>query len=186
MRNCMKGAGRLGTHAVRRTVSFETKRGAIFLNGLLVLSVLMMLPLAARDADATLTLSPTSGPPGATLFISGTGFPPNDFVTLYFDNSVDTVVIVAPNGDFTAKGHIPTGYPTGSYPVSVSDANGLSASATLTITPQTPSGWLQGTFNGIGVTPLIELLTAIVGLAAALVGVMRYGGRGKKQKESDN
>jgi len=120
----------------------------------LVLTIMLVaaLPLASliptAYAAAAITLSPTSGPCGTEVTVTGTGYKSQAAITLTFGG---LTITITSTWTTTSTGAIPTGstftvpgstaLPTapGAYTVIVSDAAGNSASATFTITSVTMS-----------------------------------------------
>jgi len=131
--------------------------------GVLVLSsVLMAIPIASVQAQSpAITLTPSSGPVGISVTISGTGFTPSTSVNIYFAGlpwatgiSTDTF------GAFSITQTLTFDYLPGSYGVTVADTAGRSASAIFTITAPsitlTPNASVAGdtiTIRGEGFAP---------------------------------
>ncbi len=84
----------------------------------------------------SITLSPTSGPAGTTVTVSGSNFAPNTIVTITFDNNAVTSnpssIATNSTGAFTATITIPS-LPTGTHTVAIKVGTDT-ASATFTIT----------------------------------------------------
>jgi hypothetical protein len=61
-------------------------------------------------ASATIAISPSSGPVGTTITITGKGFGPNERVDIRFHVDVIAQPVASVDGSFTAKGQVPTHY----------------------------------------------------------------------------
>jgi hypothetical protein len=105
---------------------------------------------ATLTVKAYITLTPTSG--FATTTIVGKGFTPDSAITIRWEGITDPIpgvpapVMTLADGSFTAIISVPTTTP-GSYTITATDANGISASATFTVEnmmgspgPQGPQG----------------------------------------------
>jgi hypothetical protein len=95
-------------------------------------------PAASRPAgQASLVLSPSVVAPGGTVTAYGSGFAPNDRVTVTTTSGgsvVNTTSITADgNGEFSSTNQIPAIAPAGTYYINARGASGASASAALTI-----------------------------------------------------
>jgi len=118
------------------------------------LSDLSHAPRSRRDMievveNDQLSLSPTSGPPGTAITVTGNGFPPSSKVEIQFaDASTDAVTDA--NGGFQITMTVPAGTEPGDYLITVTDASGQVSRAVFTITEQAPEP--IGELNyGIGV-----------------------------------
>jgi hypothetical protein len=84
--------------------------------------------------------NPTSGPPGSSASITGTGFVANSPITITVGTATATVTAGATtdaNGDVTATFTVPAVSP-GDYPVSVTDGLGNTATSGTQLTVETP------------------------------------------------
>ncbi|WP_456507852.1 IPT/TIG domain-containing protein [Arthrobacter sp. TE12232] len=130
------------------------------------------MEVPAQDASASLSLSPTKGPPGTIVTVTGTGFPKKNAGTL--SAGVNSVAFkVSASGYFTADVVIP---PT-SQPVldiqAVSGTVKASAAFTIVATPVTqpspPASSSAPLRFGVG-TPGGPLASAELDQAASLAG----------------
>ncbi len=82
----------------------------------------------------TITISPTSGGPGATVTATGSNFNPNSAITIKFDTTViPTTITTTSSGTFTATITIPITASRGTHTISVTDASGATGSATFSV-----------------------------------------------------
>ena len=90
-------------------------------------------------AAGNITLSPTSGPPGSTVTVNGSGFPANTAnIAVVFDSQFLAEVNANSNGAFTVSVTIPTSATVGSHTISANYGSGDLPKATFTVTsPQT-------------------------------------------------
>jgi hypothetical protein len=106
----------------------------IFILTFLTLSPIIVKPTNAQNVGS-LSVYPSSGPPGTTVQISGGGFTSNYAVTIEFDGAFVATEYV---GDFTmissAQYTIPSSKPAGTYYFTATDDAGDSARATFTVT----------------------------------------------------
>jgi hypothetical protein len=79
-------------------------------------------------------LTPTSGPIGTPVTVTGTDFDPSSSVTIEFDTNTLTTVTTDSNGDFSADFIVPLSALSGPHIVTASDGSD-SSSATFTVTP---------------------------------------------------
>jgi len=101
---------------------------------------------AGRTGNATFTvqssmltsisLSPTSVAPGATVTVTGSNFAPNTTVTIKFDGTTIMTVRTTDAGTFSATFAIPSTVATGSHTISATDG-AKSASAKIDVTVRT-------------------------------------------------
>lgn len=91
----------------------------------LVISVFIAKPLIKTRAVGTPqdTLSPTSGPPGSVFTITGTGFTPNDSVSIYFDTTLLTTLTASTTGTFSLNLSVPLLAQPGNHTVQASGQN---------------------------------------------------------------
>ncbi|MCL0095651.1 cohesin domain-containing protein [Dehalococcoidia bacterium] len=79
-----------------------------------------------------ITLTPTSGPVGTLITVTGTGFAPHVGVDIKFDGDVVGSAITNADGDFSADFTVPDKAP-GDYTVTAIDGAGNKASATFSL-----------------------------------------------------
>ena len=89
---------------------------------LLVLSVLVVVSIIAPVAKAapSITLSPTSGPPGTTVAITCSGFTPNGQVQIFINGVIVATTIATSTGAISTSFTVPN-VSVGSYNVDVKD-----------------------------------------------------------------
>src|SRR5439155_7381390 len=114
-------------------------RGRSFVWGLaLSLAVFagMVGPMARAQSDAaSISLFPSSGPPGSSTLVSGQGFGPNETVILGFDVLAVGSAMTDGAGSFSKTIQIPKGARPGPHGVFArGQRSGLFASATFTVT----------------------------------------------------
>ena len=118
----------------RRTFNRPHHRVLLFFVLLLLpLSVLASTPLsaAANDANAQLTVVPSSGPAGSIATVTGVGFDPNVGITLWFAPNENPVTMMwgpwnittDSSGQFVITVTIPSSWSPGSYFFQVIDEN---------------------------------------------------------------
>lgn len=105
------------------------------------------------------TISPTSGPIGEEVTISGTGFAATSNTTIFFDGSEVTSALTDDNGSFTGKFSVPSGT-TDTCIVEASDGtNNMMCTFTVVDVPGGKMNRIIGyvgsdvTFTGIGFIP---------------------------------
>ena len=122
---------------------FETKRGIkkiIFIIYLIfcLSTVFAAAHVAFANPSPSILLSPSNGPIGTQVTLSGNGFAANSIVTIEYDgNTVSTspsTITTTSTGTFTATFIVPSS-PAGSNKVTATDSYGNTASATFTIVP---------------------------------------------------
>jgi hypothetical protein len=86
------------------------------------------------STSARIILTPTSGPIGTPVTVTGTDFDPSSSVTIEFDTNTLTTVTTDSNGDFSADFIVPLSALSGPHIVTASDGSD-SSSATFTVTP---------------------------------------------------
>ena len=156
------------------------RQTTVRLMGILLLLVLLALPTTAL-AQATLTISPTSGPAGTSFSITGSGFPANDRLI---------GVVLGPNNEVKARNEVATnaggaisltydssGDAPGQYTVGIGRADGtVLASGTFTVTagagamPRSGDG---GRASGSGLAPWLLAGVGALALAGLTAGRMR-------------
>lgn len=120
-------------------------------------------PTAAPVVDPVLTFGASSGKPGDTIPVSGTGFLPESVVYIIFDNNIEAARITTdPTGAFNGSFTVPAVY-GGDHAVKASAANVLSPVAMFNvIAPPKPGNVLSTstavpgatfTISGSGLTP---------------------------------
>ena len=90
-------------------------------------------------AVATLTVSPTSGPPGTSVTVTGAGFPANTFVDLLFDTSAQTNATASASGAFTKSMTIPAGATVGPHKIKATFGTSEIPETPFTVTSSTPT-----------------------------------------------
>jgi hypothetical protein len=127
--------------------------------------------IAVRAQPApTITLHPTSGPPGTVVTVTGSGWTPNRLIDIRFGTSGPSTVTLttASDGTFSTTVTIPSNAALGSSITISADLAGVTALATFTVTHaptlpppnfgephEPPSGELKGRGN----PPIIITLT---------------------------
>lgn len=113
---------------------------------LLLLPLLAFASLLIRPsgvlAAAAITLSPSSGPAGSTFTVSGSGYAPNEVVSIGFQSTTGTGTATpigtgtaSPTGTFQANAQVPLYTTAGTYNVTArGNTSGLTASAIFTVT----------------------------------------------------
>ena len=90
--------------------------------------------------SATAVVTPASVPPGSSVTVSGSGFAPNQSLTVTFDSAPATPATATANasGAFSARITVPTGTTAGSHRIAVNGRNPqgaqLQAVGTVTVT----------------------------------------------------
>jgi len=106
----------------------------------ITLSLLVIAIPATPVLAAAITLSPTSGPPGTQITVTGTAFSTGHDIEITFDDASRGSLILA-GTTFTYSITVPAGKPAGSYLVKVIDWSltnpTVVASATFTVTDGT-------------------------------------------------
>src|SRR5256712_500980 len=103
-----------------------------------------------------ITVSPSSGPTGTTINISGSNFVANSGITISYDNSAitttPTAITTTSTGSFTGSITVPSSSGAGLHTVNAADASSNSASASFSVTTTpvatislNPSSGLAGT-----------------------------------------
>jgi hypothetical protein len=101
----------------------------------------------------SLTLEPTSGPPGTGVYLTGASFADTSAVTITVDgNDVDTdpsTITTNGSGAFTGEAALPNTLTPGTHTITATDASSNTASATFTVnSPAFPwipvNGFSQG------------------------------------------
>jgi outer membrane protein assembly factor BamB len=122
------------------------------------MSVALLLVLGLRgwtgafaSGGASISLSPSSGPPASTVSVSGTRFKGRETVALYFDASQVGSAQANASGAFTAHVTIPSAAIPGSHTVQATGKrSGKSAQAVFTVTQQ--AGQADWPMNGFDAT----------------------------------
>jgi eukaryotic-like serine/threonine-protein kinase len=105
-------------------------------------SLVLLLALGLRgwtgtfaSGGASITLSPTSGPAGSAVSVSGSGFKGRETVALYFDTSQVGSAQASAGGAFTAQITVPGAATPGSHTVKATgQKTGKTAQAPFTVT----------------------------------------------------
>ncbi|MGD8566414.1 MAG: hypothetical protein PVF96_08710 [Candidatus Bathyarchaeota archaeon] len=128
--------------------------------------------LAPVTVLAKITVTPTSGGEGVTVFVNGTGFTPASYVSIQFDHLNVTMYRSLPigfDGSFMQLFFVPD-VPNGEYSVTAMDASGNSAQAKflvpspiLTLEPDTTFGSTIITAKGFGFPPYQPVLLYLEG-----------------------
>lgn len=100
--------------------------------GLLCLLCLYMLPIPAYAAPVV-SVWPSSGPPKIWIYLDGSGFHPNDGLTIYFDDYIFTASADS-SGSFSIWIQVPEDLIAGTYTILVMDQHGNSASTYFDVT----------------------------------------------------
>jgi len=116
-------------------------------------------PITFTVESATVSLSPTSGPVGTTVTISGNGFNTGDAGTYPCVTSTPSSIVTAATCTFSASGsvsgsfQVAVGSTSGAYTVAITGSTSDSASAAFTVTSTTPAISLSPTSGPAG-TPI--------------------------------
>jgi hypothetical protein len=145
-----------------------------------ILSMLLALlaPFTQIDsalAAAALTVSPSAGPIGSTVTVTGSGFGKNDTITIKLGTTTVTTSPSTckgssgnPGGDFTCTFVVPTGTTLGATTVSATDQTPTTVSQSFTVISPTTTLTVQsatGTFGGT-----VNLSATLTSAAGALSG----------------
>ena len=109
----------------------------------------------SAHAVATLTLSPTSGPPGVSVTVTGSGFPADASVDILFDSSFRDSTTASPTGTFTKSITIPTDASVGTHKIKASFGTSEIPEATFTVTSSTPTITLSPTSGPVGSSVMV-------------------------------
>lgn len=97
---------------------------------------------ATVDAAASLHVSQSTVPQGATITVNGYGFTAPDNATVYIDapvsghsQHIQATAVVGANSSFSAHLSLPRAVSSGTYILTAKDAHGISATTRLTILP---------------------------------------------------
>src|SRR4051794_36927467 len=100
--------------------------------------------LATHAASASISLSPTSGPPTTKVKMSGTGFGAKETVNITFDATKVGSAKTNRNGSFSGKISISASAPPGDHIVQATGQKShISAQATFLV----QTNWVQAGFN---------------------------------------
>ncbi|MBI4186058.1 MAG: IPT/TIG domain-containing protein [Chloroflexi bacterium] len=101
--------------------------------GIALAFALMAVTIPALPAlAATLTLSPTSGPPGTTVTVTGDGFTPGNTIGIDFRGRTMVYVTGSPIGRISTSFVVPADAPGGNQPVVAVDWNSFTQEAATT------------------------------------------------------
>src|SRR3989475_1972741 len=104
----------------------------------------------------SISLSPSSGPAGTTVNISGSNFVANSAISITYDNNpiatTPTLITTTSTGSFTASITVPSPSNPGSHTVNATDASSNSALAQFTVTTTTTSKLTITTQDSVGNT----------------------------------
>src|ERR1700716_2175569 len=124
-------------------------------NSLSAVPLGLALPITAsagRARAATVSVSPTAGPPTTKATATGSGFTAGETVTLTFDTSAAGSAVTDSAGNFTQPVLVPKSAQPGSHTVQAAgQTSGLLASATFTVQTNWPS--FKNVPSRIGVNP---------------------------------
>ncbi len=115
---------------------------------LVTITAVGLLAVMAQAVTPTLTLSPNVGPPTTTTTVSGTGFPANVAVDIYFD-TVDVVLAVAsPTGALSGiTVQVPSAAVPGIHSITAVSRATSGSSAQASYTVQT--NWSQSGYSAL-------------------------------------
>lgn len=127
---------------------------------------------ASQTTTPAITISPTSGPVGTMVAVSGSGFSPDVSVEVKFDDIVVATEETNLEGGFTLVFAVPFAGAAGEHTVTAMDGAGISSSTTftvpspvITLTPsEAPAGTVV-TVTGTGFPPYTVLSQLAIGPA---------------------
>lgn len=93
--------------------------------------------IADYEGSAIITVDPVSVTPGGTVVLTGTGFPPNSIVPLYFNDELIGQPVTDADGNFTFTYTIPADITSGTFEFSAACGTFI-LTASITITPVVP------------------------------------------------
>jgi hypothetical protein len=139
-------------------------------------------------SSAAVSLSPTQGPPGTTVKITGSGFTVGGSASINFGTTYISGPTADGSGGISATFNIPTMSP-GIYTVSISGTGGKYASATFTVTQigSTPGIGSSSTANptakkaSFWSAQVIAVIIAIAAIAIVTPIMLIYRRRGKQE-----
>jgi outer membrane protein assembly factor BamB len=108
---------------------------------LAIAASLLLVPAAAgaRTSSLTLKLTPTSGPPTATVKAKGANFPPGSTETIRFDGTKVATALTDASGAFAVGFSVPASALPGLHTVAAVDPSGLRTSKTFLVQTDWPS-----------------------------------------------
>ncbi len=89
------------------------------------------------EGSALITIDPVTVTPGGTVTLTGTGFPPNSFIPLYFNDAEIGQATADDTGSFTFTYTVPSDVTSGSFEFSAACGTFI-LTAQITITPVSP------------------------------------------------
>jgi hypothetical protein len=123
-----------------------------------IFALVVMTAPVAKAQGITVTLNPSSGPPGAQVIVIASNYPTGDTqFSVKFDSTDEPSIYTGTwTGSGSAAFYVPT-VATGKYTVTVTDQNGVSGTATFTVTQPpvvvitpAPTGTSTGASPGTG------------------------------------
>ena len=126
----------------------------LLLAGFLVLALFAMTiavpAIPAKALTGTITISPTSGPPGTVVGLQGSGFTTNTTFTVYFGSTTPTTGTVSASGTISTTFTVPSNLTRQGYTVYVYTAAGDYSNYQTFNVMYTPNISLSGTSAGSG------------------------------------
>lgn len=96
--------------------------------------IALSVPAAKAGGTPTLNLNPTSDPVGATVLITGSGFSPGQFVSVFSGNYAFADVLTSDaNGNINGSTTVPSSFTPGTYQITAEDALGIKATAEFVV-----------------------------------------------------
>lgn len=123
---------------------------------LILFASIAAIGVEQASAVGSITLSPTSGPPGSSVTVTGTGFAPNTTTSILFDGLFVAEQATNASGAFTKSITIPTTATTGSHPIVANDGVSTSNTVQFTVTAPQPLITLSPTSGITGTTVTIS------------------------------
>ena len=158
----------------------------------LVFSLLVVgsITMSGVNASPTITLNPTSGPPGTTVYITGSGYTPNGQIPTQLWNGTSTYTFTADaNGNLNTTEVVPNVDP-GLYGFTVTDATTQATTTTQftvtqsttspTPTPSSSASTSPSTTPAVPeIQPLLIVLALFTAVSAAAILTIRKRKTGK-------
>jgi hypothetical protein len=149
---------------------------------IVVLSILVVgsMTMSGVNAAPTITLNPTSGPPGTTVHVTGSGYTPNGSIPTQLWNGSSTYTFTADaNGNLNTTEVVPNVDP-GPYVFIVIDSTSQATTTTqFTVTQSTTSPTPTATSSASTspsvpeIQPLLVILTMFTAVSAAAILTVR-------------
>jgi hypothetical protein len=146
--------------------------------------------------DTAITVDPTTANPGGTTTVTGTGFAPNETVTITIPGGDPVTVTTNGDGDFTQPVTIPAGTPAGPITITATgDTSNTPADADVTVVPYEtaitadPDTLLPGTsttITGTGFAPNESVSVSIPGGTPVVVTADPVGHGGRTARRHRN